>query len=90
MSDNLQNFVIDGRSYIPHPPIYIVNVYNVMLWVLGPTALLVYLYSTLVLVLHFTCTAHLYLLYKALMYILSLRNIIQSSNISNMISKPLL
>ena len=41
MSDNLQNFVIDGRSYIPHPPIYIVNAYNVMLWVLGPTALLV-------------------------------------------------
>ena len=29
-----------------------------------------YLYSTLVLVLHFTCTAHLCLLYKALMYIL--------------------
>ena len=44
---------------------------------------LLYLYSTLVLVLHFTCTAHLCLLYKALMYILSLRNTIKSSSISN-------
>ena len=43
----------------------------------GIQAQLLYLYSTLVLVLHFTCTAHLCLLYKALMYILSLRNTIQ-------------
>ena len=49
-----------------------------------------YLYSTLILVLHFTCTAHLCLLYKALMYILSLRNTIQSSSISNMVLEPLL
>ena len=41
----------------------------------GLQAQLLYLYSTLVFVLHFTCTAHLCLLYKALMYILSLRNI---------------
>ena len=40
----------------------------IMLWALGPITLLV---------LHFTCTAHLYLLYKALMYIFSLRNTIQ-------------
>ena len=52
---------------------------------------------------YFTCTAHLYLyctllvphtyasyLYKALMYIFSLRNTIQSSSISNMVSEPLL
>ena len=32
---------------------------------------------------YFTCTAHLCLLYKALMYIFSLRNTIQSSSISN-------
>ena len=43
----------------------------------------IYLYSTLILVLHFTCTAHLCLLYKALMYIFSLKNTIQSSSISN-------
>ena len=49
-----------------------------------------YLYITLVLVLHLTCTAHLCLIYKALMYILSLRNTIQSSSISNMVSEPLL
>ena len=49
-----------------------------------------YLYSTLILVLHFTCTAHLCLLYKAMIYILSLRNTIQSSSISNMVSEPLL
>ena len=36
-------------------------------------AQLLYLYSTLVLVLHFTCTAHLCLLYKTLMYILSFK-----------------
>ena len=59
-----------------------------MLWALGPTALLVY--STLVLVLHFTCTVHLCLLYKALMYIISLGNTIQSLSISNMVSEPLL
>ena len=41
-----------------------VNVYCVLLWALGPIALLV---------LHFTCTAHLCLLYKALMYILSFK-----------------
>ena len=50
-----------------------VNVYYVM----GFRPKLLYLYSTLVLVLHFTCTAHLCLLYKALMYIFSLRNTIQ-------------
>ena len=49
----------------------------------GLQAQLLYLYSTLVLVLHFTCTAHLCFPYKALMYILSLRNTIQSSSISN-------
>ena len=49
-----------------------------------------YLYSTLILVLHFTCTAHLYILYKALMYILSLKNTLQSSSISNMVSELLL
>ena len=49
-----------------------------------------YLYSTLILVLHFTYTAHLCLLYKALMYILSLRNTLQSSSISNMVSELLL
>ena len=50
----------------------------IMLWalgLLGPITLLV---------LHFTCTAHLCLLYKALMYIFSLRNTIRSSSISNM------
>ena len=48
-----------------------------------------YLYCTL-LVPHFTCTAHLCLIYKALMYIFSLRNTIQFSSISNMVSEPLL
>ena len=56
-----------------------------MLW-----AQLLYLYSILVLILHFPYTAHLCLLYKALIYILSLWNTIQSSSISNMISEPLL
>ena len=50
-----------------------VNVYYVM----GFRPKLLYFYSTLVLVLHFTCTAHLCHLYKALMYIFSLRNTIQ-------------
>ena len=49
----------------------------------GIQAQLLYLYNTLILVLHFTCTAHLCLLYKALMYILSSRNTIQSFSISN-------
>ena len=61
----------------------IVNVYYVMSWALGPTVLLV----SLVLVLHFTYTVQLCLLYKVLMYILSLRNTIQSSSISNMVLK---
>ena len=43
----------------------------IMLWALGPLG------PITLLVLHFTCTAHLYLLYKALMYIFSLRNTIQ-------------
>ena len=42
-----------------------------------------YLYTTLILVLHFTCTTHLCLLYKALMYFLWLWNRIQFSSISN-------
>ena len=68
----------------------------IMLWTLGPlgpitllvqhtyTCIALYLHRTLILVLHFTCTAYLCLLYKALMYIFSLRNTIQSSSISNM------
>ena len=49
----------------------------IMLWALGPLG------PITLLVLHFICTAHLCLLYKALMYIFSLRNIIQSSSIFN-------
>ena len=61
-----------------------VNVYYVMGFKTN------YLYNTLVRVLYFTCTTHLCLLYKALMYILSLRNTIQSFSMSNMVSEPLL
>ena len=51
--------------------VLIVNVYYVM----GFRSKLLYLYSTLVLVLYFTCTAHLCLLYKALMYIVFFQEI---------------
>ena len=58
----------------------------IMLWALGPlgpiTLLVQHTYTCTAL----TCTAHLYLLYKALMYIFSLRNTIQSFSISNNIT----
>ena len=50
----------------------------ILLWALGPLGPI-----TLLVQHTYTCTAHLCLLYKALMYIFSLRNTIQSSSISN-------
>ena len=61
----------------------------IMLWALGPLGPITLLVQHTYLVLHFTCTAHLCLLYKALMYIFSLRNTIQSSSISNIVLESL-
>ena len=77
LSSTLTNF------FFVNDKLVVLSLLMYIMFCYGLYAQLLYLYSTLVLVLHFTCTAYLCLLYKALMYIISLRNTIQSSGISN-------
>ena len=60
-------------TQFPYVCVFVSQMLMYIMLCYGLLAQLLYLYSTLVLVIHFTCTAHLCLLYKALMYILSFK-----------------